>query len=376
MEDKGTVRIQNKIKLLILINSLYFGGAEKIVVNLVKNLNKNKYKVFLGILESGGELEKKISNLSVPLFNFNRRFKGDISVIFKLFRFLRKNKIDIIHTHLFGSNFYGRLAAILAETPVVISTEHGGDKKKKWWMILIDYFLSFITNKVVIVSNSVKKEILNKKNLVLIPNGVSIDANLKRNVSLKRESFNLKKRDIVVGFVGRLVFQKNVPYLFEAVSKLKKENIKILIIGDGPLDNYLKNYAKSLSIYNKILFLGYTKNVSSALNLMDIFVLPSYREGCPLSLLEAMAHKKPVIVTDIDGNNEIVTNNKSGFVIPLNKPEIFAEKLSILSNSKILKNRFGNTARKLVEQNFSLKRMVSNYEKIYDKLYKFNKNGI
>jgi glycosyltransferase involved in cell wall biosynthesis len=162
---------------------------------------------------------------------------------------------------------------------------------------------------------------------------------------------------------GRLSREKGHKYLFDAISKM--DTIKAIIIGKGPLDSFLKSYVKSSNLTDKVEFVDFKENALDYIKSADTFILPSVSEGLPLSLLEAMALEKVVIATAIGGIPGIIKDKYNGLLIrPKNHQDIIKALEFIMSN-KAQAEAIAANARKTVEDNYSVVKMVSNYQELY-----------
>ncbi|MHA1572807.1 MAG: glycosyltransferase, partial [Alphaproteobacteria bacterium] len=180
----------------------------------------------------------------------------------------------------------------------------------------------------------------------------------------------LDDRDLVVGYVGRLVPQKGLRLLLQAFAKTAgpRSDMHLCIVGDGPSRDALAGEAKRLGVDSRTRFMGARKDVAGCLRAMDIFVLPSYREGLPLSLLEAMATRLPVIATRVADNEKIVTHGVDGILVGPGSADELAGALGNLVADTELRRRLGARARERIARNFSMQAYIHAHERIYMEL--------
>jgi glycosyltransferase involved in cell wall biosynthesis len=296
--------------------------------------------------------------------------------------FLGQQKIKIIHTHGYKSNLYAIASSIRKDVPR-ISTCHnwlGEGMKMKSYAWLDKFFLNKF-DRVIAVSDSVKKEILNynisPEKVLIINNGIKIERfdehKWKNNV---RKEFGVEESSTVVGTVGRLSEEKGHINLLNAAEVVLRRYPKVvfLIVGDGPLREYLESRASQVAekIFVKdgcsskpFIFCGIRSDMPAIYSMMDIFALPSLDEGLPMSLLEAMASKKPVVATKVGAIPKVIEDGHSGVLIqPGDVNGLVNSIIDLLVNPK-LAHELGRHARDKVEKEFSSKKMTEKYIDVY-----------
>ncbi|MDP1853766.1 MAG: GT4 family glycosyltransferase PelF [Candidatus Omnitrophota bacterium] len=368
---------KNRINILYVIWSLGLGGAEQVVINLAKNLDKQKFNPIVCCLNDKGVFAEELEKEGIEVIPLAKKHKFDISVIKSLINIIKQYKIDIVHTHLWGANFWGRIAAKLSGVKVIIATEHNIDVWKTSLHLFLDKLLSFITDKIIVVSNKVgefyaQKAHIAKNKIRVIYNGIDIGRfNRDINSGQKRESLGISNDEKVIAIIGRLVPQKGHRYFLRALKKLTAcgLNVKGLIIGSGELEAELKEYSASLGLNGKVLFMGLRKDVDTILPIVDILALPSLREGMPIAALEAMACGIPVVATDVGGNREVITDGVTGYIVPPEDDALLAEKIKILIEDRALANSFADAGRKRIRESFSNSQMLKASEGLYTELF-------
>ncbi len=361
------------VNVLYVIWSLGLGGAERVVINLAKNLDKTRFNPIVCCLNDKGRFADALEKEGIKVIALNKRGKFDISVIFNLIDVIKQNKIDIVNTHLWGANFWGRIAAKLAGVKVIIATEHNEDVWKSRGHFLLDRLLSRWTDRIIVVSNSVREfyvkrvEIAEEK-MVVIHNGVDIRSQEHKGTrSQVKEEFGIHDDDTVLALIGRLVPQKGHRYFISALRDLSADHkVKGLIIGSGPMDAELKRYGESLGLNGNLIFTGLRKDVPILLDIIDIVVMPSLREGLPIVALEAMAKRKPIVATNVGGNPEIIVDGKTGILVPPEDPIALASAINRLIVDKELTIKLGNNGRNRLQENFTIEKMVRETKNIYE----------
>ena len=211
--------MKEKIKIIYVIDGLIIGGAQVFLVDLTKLLNKGLFDIKVVTIIKKGILAEQLEQIGIRVVHLQKKGKLGLGVIWKLWRFLRKEKPDIVHTHLFGGDTWGRIAAILARVPVIVSTEHNTNFEEGWAKRKVKKFLSHFTKKIVAVSEAVKdysvsRDKIKEKKITVITNGINLD----KFTSLPEKEFS---NPPVIGVVGRLEEQKGHKYLFEALNLIK-----------------------------------------------------------------------------------------------------------------------------------------------------------
>lgn len=366
-----------KINILYIIWSLGLGGAEQVVINLTKGLDRNKFQPFICCLNNEGEFVDGVKSLGIKVFALNKIRGIDFSVIPKLVRIIRENNIQIVHTHLWGANFWGRWAAKVAGVPVIIATEHGIQEYRTRLHFFIDRRLSRFTDKIIFVSDFVREKYWKKISAdygktIVVYNGIDISAFGKRSGDIfLRKEFGINDSERIISCIGRLAEEKGQAFLIDTLAKLNDGRMKVLMVGTGPLLQRLKSQVNGYKLDDKVIFTGLRKDVPGILDLTDILVLPSKREALPIILLEAMAAGVIVVATKVGGTPEVIQDSVNGFLVEYGDVEGLKNRLiSILKmengESKIEEIRLA--AKKTVEEKFSLKKMIEKHEKIYDEL--------
>ena len=372
-----------KTNIMFLITSLEIGGTEKIVVSLAKNLDKSRYNIFVCSICPLSALADELRGINgVHLFTLNIKIKKlFITAIPKLFVMLKQYKINILQSFLFIDNILGSVVGRLAGTPIVILGQRGTimsvneDMEKHNIRFYIQCAVSRFSDLIVANSNYYKtylcKHNIHHSKIQIIYNGVNIH---KSDSPIGAETGIKKNNSIILGIVSRLIPQKGHKYLFKALALLGKDylnKIVLLIIGDGVYRSYLEKLSEGLSISEKVVFLGERNDVDSLLDVIDIVILTSvYGEGTPNAILEAMAKGKPVIATRVGGIPEIVIDGETGILVEPRNPTALANAILLLLRDGNLRRNMGTAAKERISNNFTLTKMINNYEAIYTSLLK------
>jgi len=365
------------IKVLYVIWSLDQGGAEQVVLNLVAGLDRPKFEPMISCLNEKGRYAFRAEAAGIKIEALGKKGRVDLGFLARFTGLIRREKIALIHSHLFTSNLWGRIAAWLTGVPIV-TTEHNVDQWKKPYHFWMDRIMAGVSRKVICVSRKVEEFYLKKvpelrSKTAVIYNG--IDAALfkpdgKRDKA--RERLGIPKDRFLAGTVGRLVPQKRQKDFIEAVAKLKKAGLNIggILIGDGPQRPELEKKVRALGLEREIIFTGFCDDTPALYAAMDAFVLCSEREGFPMTVLEAMAAGVPVVATDVGGVNECVEHEKTGLLIPADEPEAIVQALMRLFGSPELRDLLVKNAGERVRNDFSLMQMARRHEALYFEILK------
>lgn len=342
------------MNILFLYPRLGVGGAQKVVIDLVNNLDEDKFKVVVGC--NGGErLSKLNKNISIEDIDFlDKSPTGIINTITKLNKIVKKYNIDIIHSHHRYTTALSNILFKFNKNIKVIHTEHNVFPDKN--------FINLRGKNIIAVSNVVRdnlvKNRVKEENIRLIYNGIKVNENL---------TLDNRNGDIIrMGVIARLSKQKGHIYLLEALKDLVKyvDNIKLSIIGDGEEKDKLLKFVEDNKLSKYVEFCGNVDNVLDIIQNFDFFVLPSEYEGLPISILEIMSKKNIVIATDVGGNREIIDDNINGFIIkPFSSKEL-EDKIFEVSKREDLDYLKQNAYNTILDK-FSLEKMVKLYSDYY-----------
>jgi len=310
----------------------------------------------------------------VPSFS-----KDPLGTIRELKKIWKEIDPEIIHSFFLHSDILSYITTFSNESLSRISSVEG---KFIWdhvtgvgWLKsvcyrLINLFIRRHFLKTITVSNDLKNEVISAggvdpQSVCTVPLGVlAID----QEKLIKRTS-SQEKSEIIVASVSRLTFDKGVDLLIQAAVFCAKEKlpVKFIIGSEGREKENLKQLTKSLGIEEHIVFKGWIDNITNFLNEIDVFVMPSRREGCPLALIDAMMHQKACVVFDAPGVNEIVKNDETGIVVPCFDVLALSQAIKRLVSDVTLREKLAEQARRYVFKNFSIEREIRELEGIYCK---------
>lgn len=355
------------IKIVYAITALTRGGAERFLVDLLKNLDKEKFDPRVITIVGGGELEEEIRKINIPLKIFYKKTKLGLGVIWQIYKYLKKEKPLIFHSQLFGGDTWGRIAAILVRVPIIITTEQNVNLDEGFFKKLVKRILGWFTNKVVVISSavkdySIKKDGIALKKIEIIYNGVEIE----KFLWLEPKFF--QNDPPLLGVIARLEPQKGHEYLFKALEKIKDTPWKLLVVGDGSLRKGLIELRNKLDLQKRIEFTGVRSDVSEILKQIDVFVLPSVWEGLGIVVLEAALSVRPIIASATGGIPEIIENGRSGWLVKSKDINQLSKSIQEVLSNKEEAQRRALQAQQDVKIKFDIKNIVNQYEKLYENI--------
>ncbi|MEN6474581.1 MAG: glycosyltransferase [Syntrophaceae bacterium] len=363
----------DRLRVMHVLESLEIGGLENGVVNIANNIDAGRFETVICCIRREGPL-KMCLKPQVKVICLNKKPGFDPMTALTVARLCRQEKISVMHTHGWAAGLYcGVIGARMAGVPAILNGEHGVfylDKKRR---LIAQKLLFSLTHTIVPVSLDLKKDIIrhlgtDPAKIVPIMNGVDTDQYKPDDAARRmwRKHFAFSDSDVVIGTVGRLVPIKDYATLLHAGARIiqKQPATKLVFIGDGQQRDELVQLAASLGITVNVRFMGARNNVSELLNMLDVFALTSIDEGLSNSILEAMSTGKPVVATSVGDNSEIVIEGKTGFLVPVGCVEALTEALLKCTDISTAKH-MGAAARQYIEDNFSLQRMIRNYENLY-----------
>jgi glycosyltransferase involved in cell wall biosynthesis len=360
-----------KKKILYVVFELFAGGMENGIINLINNSSDNFINIIC-CLRSKGVFAKRLKG-EVKFYELNMRYGNDFSLPFKLYKIIKNETIDLVRAFNEDPYFYSFAPAKLLKVPIIYY--HGGrtfpEIKRR---LLLEKYLANFATKVVVPSSDLGKYMVNtvgihRKLITVIHNGVDIKRfDKKFDVNKKKLEIYIPLNNLVIGTVGRLTEQKDIPTFLSIAQKLlqAREDISFIIVGDGHLKEELLALASKMAIAKNVKFLGIRNDVDELFRVIDIFLLTSRWEGMSNVLLEAMACKKSILSTKVEGVAQIINNDEEGLICNVGDVDEFTKKILKLNSKK--RKELGEKAYKKVEEKFSMTKMIKSYEDLYYEL--------
>ena len=355
------------------------GGSEKLVHNLIQNLDRTRFYPSVAWFYGHTPLTE-YRQLEVPLFHIPKSRRVDLDCLKKLSEVIKKNEIEVVNAHHFMSMVYGSWGCLRHGTRMLY-TEHSSweiEKIDLKWRILGRQLLRK-AHKVIGVSQNVSNTLqrtfrLPANKVLTIRNGVDLRAFSKRSDrDAVRREFGWKHHHIVIGTVANLKKVKNHIFLlrgFEALSR-KYDNVRLVLIGKGIPDNddntesAIRSFIDAGGLSEKVLLLGFRPDVDRLLAGFDMFCLTSLKEGLPIGMIEAMAAGLPVVGTHVEGIKDVIIPEYNGLMVPLGDVGNFCTTLERLTGDEFLRVKMGRAARETATRQFSLEACVHAHEDLF-----------
>jgi glycosyltransferase involved in cell wall biosynthesis len=363
--------------VLQIIDSMGFGGAEVLLRDLTRSLLAHGQRVGV-CYNTDGAIAAEIKDMGVTVTRFPHFGRVDPILVFRLFRWIKQMKPDIVHTHLFKSDFHGRLAAHLAGTPLIISTLHNCHNWARNPILGNIYGANArLADHIIAVSDEVREYAIkylhiDPQKVTTIANAVPLDRfGDNRAAGRKvRQEFNIPPSTALIGIVARLTEQKDHENFLHAAQKIliQSPDTRFLIVGDGPLGDSLKALSVNLGMQNSVIFSGLRQDIPAVMGALDMLVFSSRWEGLPVALLEGMASFLPVVSTNVGGVPGVLQDGVMGLLVPPADAEALASACLSLIKDPELRNRMGQAGSTHVQSHYGMDGMVNKTISMYQTL--------
>ena len=384
--------VDGRIKILRIIARLNVGGPAIHVVNLNAGLDPARFE---SLLVCGREhpaegsmadyaLSCGVHPIVIPeiVNEFSLKLR-DGKALAKLWRLMRRERPHIVHTHTARAGLLGRVAARLAGVPVVVHTFHGHvlrgyySAPKTELLRRMEQALAWGTDRIVTVSERVKDELVNygvapPERITVIPLGFDLHPFLscEDQRGLFRRELGLRDGTRLVGIVGRLFPIKNHRLFLDAAARVaaREPDCRFVIVGDGILRPELEQVSSDLGLAGRVIFTGWRKDLPRIYADLDVLVVSSDNEGTPVSAIEAMAARCPVVATRVGGIPDLIIDGETGFLVPPKNAEQLAAAVIHLLREPDVAHRVGQAARAVARERFSVERLIDDTEDLYEEL--------
>jgi sugar transferase (PEP-CTERM/EpsH1 system associated) len=376
--SKQVIVMNKTLHVTHILLSLEVGGLERNVINQARLAAEVGQVVSLVCLERPGVLAPQAECHGARVVCLHKRPGIRLGVFRQLKQALRDLAPDVVHTHQIGTLFYAGPAARAARVPFVVHTEHGRqDYARRLRRRLLgriggrfaDLFFCLTED---MASEVRSQRIVPDRKIRVILNGIDTARYAERcDAAAVRQSLGIPAEAPVVGTVGRLNEVKRQDLLIRAFSKIRarKSAAHLIIVGDGPLMQPLRNLATGLGLGECVHLVGYQAHTTPYLRAMDVFALTSRSEGMPQAVLEASIAGLPVVASRVGGLPEVVDDGVSGVLFDPGAENALVDALLRILDDPDLGRRMGDAARLRVESRFDVKRMASDYHRHFLELF-------
>jgi glycosyltransferase involved in cell wall biosynthesis len=369
------------LKILFLITSLEYGGAQTELVNLASSLKASGWLVEVCTLLKPETHLERLAAAGIPVHDLGmQRGIANPAAIVRLVRLIRDTQPQILHSHMVHANLLARITRLFVNVPLLIATAQNMNEGSRWREIayrLSDPLCNLTTNvSKVATQRYIEVGAVPASKIHYIPNSVATDRFCPDQAARQRLRAELNLSDQGDGFiwlaVGRLTQQKNYPNLLQAFALAAQNypHAQLLIAGGGELEAQIIDLINSLNLSDRVRLLGNRSDMPDLLNAADGMVMASDWEGLPLVLLEAAATGLAIVATDVGGNSEVVIDGENGWLVPPDNAEALAMAMQKMMQLSIAeRQQMGALGREHVIQNFSLPAVVQRWQDLYQELY-------
>jgi glycosyltransferase involved in cell wall biosynthesis len=383
--------ITRRTTLLYIITKLELGGAQKQLLSLINNLDKEKFDISLFTAKDGMLMEDALSirGIKVIRSRFLERpvnpFK-DLLAFLEVYFYIRKNRIQFVHTHSSKAGIIGRLAASLAKVKITVHTVHGWSfnayqhSLKQKFFIWLEKLSADFTDKIVVLSEydknlGMEKRIGQEHKYRVIRCGIDYAEFAVRDKVIRRE-LAIADNELLVGMVSCFKPQKS-PLDFVKLAALVNRSMpgtRFLLVGDGVLRDDVQDLIRSLGLEQAFILTGWRRDIPRIMSCLDVFVLTSLWEGLPVTVLESIAASVPVVATDTGGIHEVISDGETGFLVAPQDLNGLSEKLLLLLKDKDLRLRIAERAKGSLGFYSGTKDMAANTQDLYGHLIRSKLN--
>ncbi|HEX6287609.1 MAG TPA: glycosyltransferase family 4 protein [Herpetosiphonaceae bacterium] len=367
-----------RIKVLHLCASLSVGGAERFLLDLAQRFDRERFEIHICCLNvlRNNALQDDFERLGLPLYIIGTKRLYDLRSILAVARYVHRHQIDIIHTQLTNADIVGRIVGRALGRPIIstLQNEPHDYHRFRWihrWLNRVT--ARYFATRLIAVSNRLREQFIRawhipEDRIHTIYNAVPMEAYL----AIPEGRPDRADHDgPIITNIGRLSTQKAQHHLLDAARLVldRRPDVRFMIVGQGRLDQPLKEQAQRLGIAERVTFTGLRHDIPAILAQTDIFTLPSLWEGLPLTGIEAMASARPVVLTDVGGNRELVESGVHGMIVPPGDVHALADALLELLNDEPRRLAMGRAARQRVRHEFDITTIAAQYEALYQAMW-------
>jgi glycosyltransferase involved in cell wall biosynthesis len=357
------------------------GGAERIAVLVTMGLDSERFDRTICSTRTVNEaVREECVAAGVRVLALERRSTYAVWDWLPLVRLLRRERVDVLHAHKFRSNVWAAVLGTLARVPVVVAHEHGWERPSWIVRLLNRRVIARGCNEILAISRAERTRMIEIDGIPpdrvnLMPNGIpKLTPTIGRNL---RKELGIPPRSLVIGSVATLRPEKALEVLIEAAEIVvsQRTDVRVLIVGEGPENKNLRSLVRSLGLEKMVFLIGERTDISDIVNVIDIAVCCSDREGSPLSVMEYMAAGKPVVATNVGGLPEMIEEGVNGLLVERRDAKALADALLRLLNDEALREHLGAAGKELQLREFSLDAMIKRTEALYEELVKESRTG-
>lgn len=360
------------------------GGTQRLVLEFLRRASHEKFHFYVCVLLEHNWVNDEAANLHIENISLNMGGYADIGAWARLYRWLQGKNVDLIRTYGLKAHLIGRIVGKMADIPANITTVHSIDPWRRWHHVALDCATAGLCDLYLANSEAGRqmthaRERIPLARIATVPNGIDVErfsCTVDQDVrEAYRQQFGLTNDDLVIGMIANFRKMKGHATLVEAFPHIlsRVPQAKCLFIGEAFVNepDYHQQLVQSIQaqgLHDHIRFTGPRNDMPEMLAITDIVTLPTWWEGLPVSLTEAMAMGKPVVASSVGGIPEIIDDHVTGVLIPPRDATALAEALLELLTSPDMAKRLGQAGQARVRKEFSLERMVADTERTYEQV--------
>lgn len=370
-----------RVSLCYVVNEFVEGSVNTLIHEIIKASDPDEYEFHVVALKpEDGPMRAAFQEAGAVAFNTGLGDRLGLGVLRQLRRYIVERGIRIVHTHVLRPDVLGGLAGRLARGPVVISTKHNPrySSRQPAWLVrnMVYWPVMYLPHHIITVTDLIRQQAINSlrispSRVTTIHNGIEIDKfDCPEAREPVRAELGLKPDELVLMYVGRVIEGKGLTDLLPAVATIlpRHPNLRVVIVGNGPIRERLERLAQELGMHEVVVFTGQRSDVAGVLAAGDIFVLPSFIEGLPLSMLEAMSAGKPVVAGISGGVPEVITDGVDGLLHQPGDHAGLAAALTRMIEDRELRQRIAEAGKRRAREHFSVETMIARHHDLYRRL--------
>lgn len=379
MSDPTSVPPARPLRVVMLVESVYGGGAERFTVGLSRALaDRGEHVVVCASRGVGRNREPIAHETGVDVLMLGRTRMLSPLAWARLVRYLRRERVDVLHAHMYGSNVWAPVLGRLGGVPVVVATEHSWTYEGQRVRQLLDRFWvgpgvdAFVAVSPEDARRMAEIEKVPAGKIRMIPTGLLRDPDeLAGAPATVRDELGLGPDVPVVGAVGHLRPMKAMDVLVDAFARVAERvpDAHLIIAGDGPLRPDIERQIAALGVGERVHLLGVREDVPAVLASSDVVAMPSDSEGSPIALIEAMTAGRPVVATRVGGVPAILDEGRCGVLVPPRDPGALAAAVQSLLADRDRAERLGEVAAERARAEYGIARIAARWSELYRDLY-------
>ncbi len=360
---------------MYMIDTTGPGGAETLFIDLCKKFISHTHNG-LAVIHGSGWVENKLIENNIPHLILHGKGSFNIKYLFQLLKLVKTHKINIIHSHLFGSNIYASLVGILSNTPV-ISTFHGlVDIKPDERFLTQKISILRKGSKIIAVSQKINDYLtsetqLTPRDIQIIPNGIHLRKSIPDKTADLRKQYGISETSTIIGCLGNVRPAKDYETAINTIKILNNSDIDVNLLIAGATNHELYEHyldlIKKHDLHGSIKFIGFIQDPYYFLSNIDIYMMTSTTEGQPISLFQAMSSSLPIVGTKC-GIEDVLEDGQTAWLSPVQSPESLANSIIEIINNPHENVRRSENARRYVSSNYDIETMFKHYSLLYKEL--------